>query len=181
MDLPRKRLERNEACVPQTHSLDNGENLQLPESTTFRERPKCVDLRSSAIFSIVWVNSYYSRMAITYQFWVGNLIGGARDIADEEAQKRRWIALDARAWERPAELLCVLLDDMNLELFIEEHGSRFSEEQLRTARDLSQAIRDFDCGPDGWRDPNDVLQDPAWEAVRGKARAFVSAFERDLG
>jgi hypothetical protein len=120
-------------------------------------------------------------MSITYQFWVTNLIQGARDVADEETQRRRWLSPDVYAWERPAELLSVLLDNMQLELFMADHSARFSEGQLSAAEEFTQALLDFDCGPDGWRDPNDVLRDPLWEGVRGKARLFISAFEGEVG
>ena len=120
-------------------------------------------------------------MAITYEFWVRNLIEAAADISNAERQAQRWIAPDAAAWERPAELLCVLLDDMNFELFIEQNPERLSEVQLRAATEFAQAALSFDCGPDGWRDPHDVLRDPAWEGVQMKGRAFESAFVRELG
>ncbi len=70
---------------------------------------------------------------------------------------------------------------MHLELFIEDNHARFSDQQLRTAKEFAQVILDFDCGPDSWRDANGVLRDPLWEGVRGKARAFVSAYEPKLG
>lgn len=117
-------------------------------------------------------------MAISYDFWLGNLLAAAAQIADEEAQVRRWLAEDARAWERPVELL-LTLEDINLELFIEEHWNRFSEPQLTTATELATAAVQFDCGPDGWRNPHEVLLDPAWEEVRRRARAFISAFKSE--
>lgn len=50
----------------------------------------------------------------------------ARDLADAKHQEQRWLAVDAAAWEQPAELLNVLLDDMNFELYIEELSRAFS-------------------------------------------------------
>ena len=115
-------------------------------------------------------------MAISCKFWLGNLLAATAQIADEEAQVRRWLAADARAWERPVELL-LTLEDLNLELFIEEHRNRFSEPQLTAASELDAAAVQFNCGPNGWRSPHEVLLDPAWEEVRRRARAFISAFE----
>jgi hypothetical protein len=115
-------------------------------------------------------------MAISRELWISNLVGSARAIGDSQRQQLRWLAPDAAAWERPAELLCVLLDDNQLELFLKEEGHSLSSTQLSTAALLEEAIK-YDVGPDGWRDPEEVLNDPSWEKVRQTARAFESAFE----
>jgi hypothetical protein len=65
-------------------------------------------------------------MAISRELWIGNLVESARDIGDSERQRLRWLAPDAAAWERPVELLCVLLDDYQLELFLKEEGPNLS-------------------------------------------------------
>jgi len=117
-------------------------------------------------------------MAITYESWTGNLLEAAAQIADEETQARRWLAPDVRAWERPVELL-LTLEDCNFELFIKEHRHFFSETQLTASTELDDAAVKFDCGANGWRDPGEVLRDPAWEDVRCKARAFLSAFKSE--
>ena len=117
-------------------------------------------------------------MAISYEFWLGNLLEAAAQVADEEAQVRRWLAADAHAWDRPVELL-LTLEDINLELFIEEHRIRFSVPQLVAATELDSAAVQFDCGSDGWRDPREVVRDPAWEDVRRKASAFIAAFKSE--
>ena len=116
-------------------------------------------------------------MAISYEFWLGELLQAAAQIADEETQLRRWLAADAHAWERPVELL-LTLDDLNFELFLNEHRNRFSDSQLVAATQFAATVQ-FDCGSDGWRDPREVLRDPAWEDVRQRARAFISAFKSE--
>jgi hypothetical protein len=65
-------------------------------------------------------------MAIFFEFWTENLLSAARDLADAKHQEQRWLAVDAAAWEQPAELLNVLLDDMNFELYTEELSRAFS-------------------------------------------------------
>jgi hypothetical protein len=116
-------------------------------------------------------------MTISFQLWAKNLVESAAALADEETQCRRWVAPDAASWERPAELLMVLLDDCCLELFIKENRAKLSQTQLGAAMDLAQAASAYDCGPDGWRDPHEVLRDPGWRSLRLKARAFAAAFE----
>lgn len=116
-------------------------------------------------------------MAISFEFWTENLLSAARDLADTEHQEQRWLAVDAAAWERPAELLSVLLDDMNFELYIEENRCALTEEQISSATALAQSAADFDVGPDGWRDPRAVLSDPVWERLRCNARRFIASFE----
>ncbi len=120
-------------------------------------------------------NHYHSFMAISYEFWLRNLLEAAVRIADQQTQAQRWLAVDVQAWERPVEFL-LTLEDCNFELFIKEYRSLFSEPQLTAATELEHAAGKFDCDVDGWRDRLEVLYDPAWEDVRSKARAFISAF-----
>jgi hypothetical protein len=116
-------------------------------------------------------------MAIPFEFWTENLLSAARDLADAEHQEQRWLAVDAAAWERPAELICVLMDDMNFELYIEENRLALNEEQISSATSLAQSAADFDVGPDGWRDPRAVLSDPSWKRLRCHARRFIASFD----
>jgi hypothetical protein len=117
-------------------------------------------------------------MAISRELWSSNLVDSARAIGDSQRQQLRWLASDAAAWERPAELLCELLDDNQLELFLKEEGHSLSLTQLSTATALLEEAIKYDVGPDGWRDSEEVLNDPSWEKVRQAARAFESAFEK---
>ncbi len=118
------------------------------------------------------------QMAITFQFWTENLLSAAEDIADTEHQASRWLATDAAAWERPAELLSVLLDDFNIELYIKENRLLLAEDQLASVTTLAHAALTFDVGLNGWRDAREVLDDPAWENLRCNARAFIASFQR---
>jgi hypothetical protein len=116
-------------------------------------------------------------MAISREHWIRNLVGVAKDLGDSEYQRSRWLAPDAEAWERPAELLNVALDDYQLELFITEEGSKLSSKQLSAATAFLQQATEYDCGPTGWRDSREVLCDPVWERLRQTARDFVAAFQ----
>ena len=115
-------------------------------------------------------------MTISRELWIRNLVGIARDLADSEQQQSRWLAADAAAWERPSELLCVVLDDYQLELFLKEQGPSLSTEQLGATVALLQQSMEYDVGPTGWRDPEEVLGDTDWERLRQAARAFEAAF-----
>jgi hypothetical protein len=115
-------------------------------------------------------------MTISRELWVRNLVGIAKDLADSEHQQSRWLAADSAAWERPCELLCVVVDDCQLELFVKEQGPSLSKEQLDAATALLQQSLAYDVGPTGWRDPKEVLSDPAWERLRQAARSFEDAF-----
>jgi hypothetical protein len=99
-------------------------------------------------------------MAISRELWISNLMDSARAVGDSQRQQLRWLASDAAAWERPAEPLCELLDDNQLELFLKEEGHSLSSTQLSTARALLEEAIKYDVGPDGWRDPEEVLMTP---------------------
>jgi hypothetical protein len=118
-------------------------------------------------------------MAVSRELWVSNLIGIAKDLGDEEHQRSRWLASDAAAWERPAELLCVLVDDCQFELFVAQEETAMSPEQKNAAVALLERSLKYDTGPDGWRDPQEVLNDPAWKDLQDSARAFVSVFQKE--
>ena len=109
-------------------------------------------------------------MSIPRELWLSNLIGAARSIADAERQQSRWLAPDAATWERPAELLCMVVDDCCLELFIKEQGPSLTSDQLNAATDLFDLSMKYDAGPTGWRDPNEVLNDPEWESRQNRAQ-----------
>ncbi len=115
---------------------------------------------------------------MSLELWTSNLVSCADDIADAEHQRLRWLAVDAQAWERPAELLCALLDDCNLEFFIQDQGPELSDEQLQTAMSLYKGAMSYDVGPTGWRDPQEVLNDPQWDELRTKARQFSAALRK---
>lgn len=116
-------------------------------------------------------------MAPTRELWTSNLVDAARYIGDTEYQRRRWLAPDALAWERPEELINTIWDDYLLELFIEEHGPALPREQAHAAISLRDALKSYCDATQIRLDPEQVLSDPRWEAVRCKARLFVAAFE----
>jgi hypothetical protein len=116
-------------------------------------------------------------MSITRELWISDLLEAASMIADKETQERRWLAPDACAWERPEELINVLFDDSNFDLFIEEFSVGFTESQHDAALRLKKEVDDFcDATPD-YLDAAQVLVDPRWESIRERARVFITAFQ----
>jgi len=116
-------------------------------------------------------------MAPTRELWTSNLVDAARAIGDTKHQRSRWLAPDAFAWERPEELINTIWDDLLLELFIEEHGTVLSRVQAEAATALRDELNNYCEATPKNLDPEQVLADPRWEAVRSKARSFVAAFE----
>jgi hypothetical protein len=119
-------------------------------------------------------------MAPTREFWTSNLVDAARAIGDTERQRTRWLAPDAFAWERPEELIDTIWDSFLLELFIEQHGTGLPRMQAEAATALRDELNNYCDGAPKNLDPEQVLADPRWEAVRSKARSFVAAFESQL-
>jgi hypothetical protein len=109
--------------------------------------------------------------------WITNLLEAAAEIADKEHQELRWLATDAYAWERPEELINVLLDDCVFEGFIEECAPTFSAEQCDAACGLRDELNRYCNATPQWLDPAEVLVDPRWESIRRRAEAFAAAFK----
>lgn len=118
-------------------------------------------------------------MAPTRELWTSNLVDAARAIGDTERQRSRWLAADAFAWERPEELIN-MWDDSLVELFLEEYGAGLSRAQADAASALRDELNKYCDATPNILDPQQVLTDPRWEAVRIKARSFVTAFETNL-
>jgi hypothetical protein len=109
--------------------------------------------------------------------WMANLLEAAGGIADKKKQESRWLAVDPHAWERPEELINALFDDANLELFLTEYASTFTEEQRLAGSELRDDLNCYSDAAPGWLDAAEVLADPRWDAIRQKASAFVAAFK----
>lgn len=109
--------------------------------------------------------------------WIANLVDAADDIANKQLQEQRWLAPNVHTWERPEELINVLFDDSVFEGFLEEYASSFSLEQRRIAFDLRNAMYSYCDATSAYLDPQEVLVDPQWEAIRQKASAFVKVFK----
>jgi hypothetical protein len=111
---------------------------------------------------------------LRFESWMRDLVDASEAIAGEDGQAKRWLATDTASWELPAELLMVLRE---VELFIGVFSDKLSTAQIEAATDLGQAAVAFDCRPAGWRDPNEILRDPAWQSLRTKARKFAAEFK----
>ena len=121
--------------------------------------------------------NYREIPSMTPERWIANLIEAADDIADKGKQESRWLAPDAFAWERPEELICVLFDDSNFELFLNEYASTFTDEQRLTAFALRDELNLYGDATSKWLNAAEVLADPRWDAIRQRASVFVAAFK----
>ena len=114
---------------------------------------------------------------MTPELWIANLVEAATDIADKQHQEIRWLAPDAYAWERPEELINVLVDDCVFEGFLNEYASTFSEEQRGAAFALRDELNRFCDATPPSLDPVQVLVDQRWESIRQRATTFIQAFK----
>ncbi len=112
---------------------------------------------------------------LTPQLWIAYLLDAVGNIADKEHQEQRWLAPDARAWERPEELICVI-DDCVFDGFLRDYFSTFTPDQKIAAVEFQDEFSHYCEVTPGELNPSEVLADPRWEKVRQKASAFVSAF-----
>ncbi len=112
--------------------------------------------------------------SFSFESGVRDLVEASEDIADEEAQAKRWRAADAASWELPAKLQMVL---MEVKLFLSVFSDKLSPTQVEAATDLAHAAEPFDRRPGGWGDPNEIFHDPAWQNLRTKAQKFVAEFK----
>jgi hypothetical protein len=112
---------------------------------------------------------------ITPERWLSNLLEATSQIADKEYQERRWLALDARVWECPDELINAF-DDCVFDGFIEQYGPTFTKEQRAAALGFRDELNSYCQATDRHLDPAEVLVDPRWAAVRQKAATFIVAF-----
>jgi hypothetical protein len=114
---------------------------------------------------------------IPRELWIANLVEASAHMADRAHQELRWLSPDAYAWERPEELINMLIDDCAFERFIDEFASAFSEDQRRTAFAFRDGLNRYCDETPTHLNPAEVLGDPRWEAIRQNAAAFVQAFE----
>jgi hypothetical protein len=121
--------------------------------------------------------NYRDISPMTPERWISNLLEAATDIADKKRQELRWTAPDRYAWERPEEVINVLLDDSVFEGFLEKYASSFSDQQRQAAFQLRDAMNKYCDDTPTWLEPSEVLADARWEAIRQDAAEFIVAFK----
>jgi hypothetical protein len=132
-----------------------------------------LSLRQSGVYHLIMTRDAIPPM--TPERWLRNLLEALGAIADREHQERRWLALDARAWECPDELICTV-DDVVFEGFLEQYASTFSEEQRQAASGFRDTFNEYCDSTPHHLDPAETLLDQRWDFVRHKAAVFVAAF-----
>jgi hypothetical protein len=108
--------------------------------------------------------------------WRENVLEAVKRIGDKEYQSTNWLRDDRPAWESPNEVVSVLIDDSQFDLFLQDCAYSFSDQQQRSAADFSTKLNHFlDASPNSL-DPKETLDDPRWEDVQSSANVFVAAF-----
>ncbi len=108
--------------------------------------------------------------------WRTNVIEAAIMISDADHQQKTWLHSDREAWETPDEVICVLFDDSLFELFLTDCDFSLSDSQRRSGQKLFESLNRFLPDTPQSLDPQTILLDPRWEAIRVVARDFVESF-----
>jgi hypothetical protein len=103
--------------------------------------------------------------------WKSDLTVLIGQIADEEYQRRAWLALGPEV-SSPTEMFCQLFDDLDAERFVNHLPQLASCDSLDAIRQL---ISQMEIIQEADLDPLVLMDDPRWKAVRGYAQR---AFER---
>jgi len=92
--------------------------------------------------------------------WQANVVEAVTRIADRDHQSNNWLRDDRPAWENPNEVINVLMDESQFDLFLTDCAYNFSDEQHRAAKDLSGKLNRFINDTPQSLDPGNLLNDP---------------------
>lgn len=97
-------------------------------------------------------------------------------VADEGFQTEAWFGkAGAQIVSSPLEVYLGLVDDALFGEFLTTEEAKLSNAQRDAGEELLREIESFFETHDAYADPGDVLDDPEWERVRSRARAFLQA------
>lgn len=94
---------------------------------------------------------------MTPEAWLANLLDVASDIAHNEYQEHTWLASDRHVWERPEELINVILDDQLFERWVQQFDSTLSDKQRAAAIGLRDELISYCDATPQCLDPTQVL------------------------
>jgi hypothetical protein len=108
--------------------------------------------------------------------WRENVVEAVERIGDKDYQETHWLRDDRPAWENPNEVVNVLMDDCQFDLFLQDYSFSFSGQQHQAAADFSKTLNRFlDESPNSL-EAEETLNDPRWKGVQPSAIVFVAAF-----
>jgi hypothetical protein len=116
---------------------------------------------------------------MSYEQWLARIVEAVRDIASREFQQEGWFPA-GKVVSSPDEVYQVLIEDCTFDLFFQTYGSRFTEDQMRSANQLRSILQQYYDRMPKHPDPLQVLSDPQWDAVRQAAQKFVQAFSDQI-
>jgi hypothetical protein len=108
--------------------------------------------------------------------WKANVVEAVKRIGDQDHQSSNWLRDDRPAWENPNEVINVLTDDSQFNLFLTDCAYSFSDQQRQAAEDFSTKLNRFVNDTPESLGSKDTLNDPRWEEIRTSANTFVAAF-----
>jgi len=110
--------------------------------------------------------------------WKNNVLDAVESIADRDHQIANWLREDRPAWETPGEVVCVLFDDSQFELFLIDCDFSLNAQQRLAGQSLLSRLNHFcDNTPQSF-DPTETLNDPRWEDIQAAARHFIDVFRK---
>lgn len=110
---------------------------------------------------------------MTRRPWVGHqaVLEALVELADEELQRRRWLATSGPEVGSLVEAICQLINDSGLGLVLEAGGQAYGSEIDERLAALGRVLQRLDAG----RPPAELLEDPAMVQVRQQAAEIVRA------
>jgi hypothetical protein len=108
--------------------------------------------------------------------WRNNVLDAIGSIADRDHQAANWFREDTPVWENPDEVICVLFDDSQFELFLIDCDFSLRDQQREAGRSLLSKLNQFFGDTPKSLDPLETINDPRWEEIQFAARHFVAMF-----
>ena len=108
--------------------------------------------------------------------WRNNVLDAIGSIANSDHQAANWFREDRPAGENPDEVICVLFDDSQFELFLIDCDFSLSDRQREAGRSLLSKLNHFLDNTPKSLDPLETINDPRWEEIQVAARHFVAMF-----
>src|SRR5215204_168034 len=92
-------------------------------------------------------------------------------IADEALQRRAWFGIGPEE-SSPDEEFCMFFDDAAIEEFLERDDTGLNEEQVEAGKHLVKLMGELADQTPEHVEPEDLIDDPRWQAIRKAAARF---------
>lgn len=112
---------------------------------------------------------------MSYEEWLNCILNAARHIASRAYQAEAWKS-GGKLVSSPDEVYQGLMEDCTPDLFFERYREILDDAQLQSWCELRSRLMQYYDRMPLHSEPDQVLNDPAWEVVRQAAGSFVLAF-----